>query len=57
MIAHCHDVMPAGSFDKTVRVWDPVTASELAVLQGHLYQVTALAVLPGGDIVSASVDK
>jgi hypothetical protein len=40
-----------------VRVWDPVTAAELAVLRGHAYQVTALGVLPNGDIVSASVDK
>jgi hypothetical protein len=38
-------------------VWDPVTAAELAVLRGHAYQVTALGVLPNGDIVSASVDK
>jgi WD40 repeat protein len=46
-----------GSFDTTVRVWDPVSATELAVLRGHQYQVTALGVLPSGDIVSASVDK
>ncbi|GLC42085.1 hypothetical protein PLESTB_001066500 [Pleodorina starrii] len=54
-----------GSRDKTIRVWDPTTASCLAVLEGHEYQVTALGLLPpggpghaeGGAIVSASLDK
>lgn len=46
-----------GSLDLTVRVWDPVSGAGLAVLQGHEQQVTALAVLAGGDVASASIDK
>ena len=54
---HTHTQHQTGSFDATVRVWDPVAASELAVLKGHQYQVAALAVLAGGEVASASVDK
>lgn len=38
-------------------VWDPVTASATQRLQGHKYQVTALALLPSGEIASASLDR
>ncbi len=45
---------PPGSRDKTVRVWDPSSASCLATLEGHQYQVTALG---GPAIVSGALDK
>ena len=46
-----------GSRDTTLRVWDPATAECRQVLTGHGYQVTAVKVLPSGDLVSASLDK
>jgi WD40 repeat protein len=47
----------AGSFDGLVMVWDVATAAPVHKLTGHQYQVTAVVVLPNGDIASASVDK
>jgi WD40 repeat protein len=48
---------PAGSFDGLVMVWDVATAAPVHKLTGHEYQVTAVVVMPNGDIASASVDK
>eukprot|EP00775_Hariotina_reticulata_P003509 gene3509-3779_t len=47
----------SGCFDATVGVWDVVTATLVHSYRGHQYQVTAVALLPNGDIASASVDK
>ncbi|KAK9806981.1 hypothetical protein WJX72_009418 [[Myrmecia] bisecta] len=47
----------SGSRDTNVIVWDSNTTNPLHVLQGHSYQVTGLAVLSNGDLVSASLDK
>ena len=49
--------VPAGSFDGTVIMWDVGTATAVHTLKGHQYQVTSIAVLPSGDVASASVDK
>eukprot|EP00798_Chlamydomonas_sp_ICE-L_P025625 gene25625-11281_t len=49
--------MVSGSRDKTVVVWDIATAAPIVKLEGHTYQVTALGLLPSGEIVSASLDK
>jgi WD40 repeat protein len=38
-------------------VWDIGTGQPLHTYKGHQYQVTAVALLPTGDIASASVDK
>jgi WD40 repeat protein len=50
-------VAAAGSFDGVVMVWDVASAAAVHKLVGHQYQVTAVVVLPNGDIASASVDK
>ncbi len=46
----------AGSRDKSVIVWDTATAQPIRKLQGHKWQVTAVAVLADGSIASASLD-
>jgi len=47
----------SGSFDGLVMVWDIGSGQPLHTYRGHQYQVTAVVVLPTGDIASASVDK
>src|SRR5207249_3985718 len=48
----------SGSYDRTVRLWDWASASELACLTGHENGVTAVAFSPDGrHIVSASQDE
>ncbi len=47
----------SASEDKTLKVWDAATGSELRTLVGHTDTVTACAVSPDGTwIVSASED-
>jgi hypothetical protein len=38
-------------------VWDISTCQPLHTYRAHQYQVTAVVLLPTGDIASASVDK
>lgn len=38
-------------------VWDPATATPIAKLEGHKWQVSTVRVTPTGSIVSASLDK
>ena len=46
-----------GGDDKTIRIWDLATASELHVLTGHTDRITALAFNPNGTrLASASAD-
>jgi len=48
----------SGSDDKSVRVWDASTGSELKELKGHTNWVTSVAFSPDGKhIVSGSRDK
>lgn len=54
-IALCY--IAAGSFDGTVIVWDVGSATAVHTFKGHQYQVTSVAILPSGDVASASVDK
>ena len=49
--------LASGSFDKTIRLWDPSSGSCLAVFEGHQGGVNALAVLPDGRLASGSFDK
>lgn len=49
--------LASGSWDKTVRIWDPAGRAEPVVLTGHTGGVTALAVLDDGRLASGSVDK
>jgi hypothetical protein len=47
----------SGSYDRTIRVWDPKSGTCKLLLIGHLGDVTALAALPDGRLVSGSADK
>ncbi len=49
-------LQPPGSRDKSVIVWDTAPSQPFRRLQGHKWQVTAVAVLPDGSIASASLD-
>jgi len=48
----------SGSFDKTVRLWDATSGTELMVLRGHDDRVGPVAFSPDGKrIVSGSMDR
>jgi WD40 repeat protein len=47
----------SGSEDKTLKVWDLQTGTELLTLTGHSGYVTAVAVTPDGKVISGSEDK
>ncbi|MEB3317030.1 MAG: WD40 repeat domain-containing protein, partial [Cyanobacteriota bacterium] len=49
--------LASGSWDKTIRFWDPATGSCSAVFEGHQGWVNALAVLPDGRLASGSWDN
>ena len=49
---------PAGSMDKTVRIWDVVTGECEQTLQGHSFSVSSASFSPDGTkVVSGSLDK
>jgi WD40 repeat protein len=51
------DQLAIGCDDATVRLWDPATGQQIAVLEGHTRGVEYLAYAPAGDqLASASVD-
>ena len=48
----------SGSNDKTLKVWDIESFTELSTLEGHTKSVTAVAVTPDGKkAISGSDDK
>eukprot|EP00898_Chlorokybus_atmophyticus_P001868 jgi/Chlat1/2682/Chrsp18S02992 len=47
----------SGGMDTRVLVWDVVSGALAQELAGHELQVSSVAILPNGDIVSASLDK
>ncbi len=48
----------SGSFDKTIRIWDVKTKSEIKTLKGHTLYVNCVSYSPDGTkIASASSDK
>jgi WD40 repeat protein len=50
--------LASASDDKTVRVWDAHTGSQLAQLQGHTHIVTSVSWnVDGTKLASASYDK
>jgi len=54
-----HPLVASGAKDATVRLWDPSTGDELALLGGHSAPVTYVGQAPSGcagRIVSASLD-
>jgi len=48
--------LASGSYDKTIRIWDPATGECLQTLEGHTDWVLALAALPDGRLASGSED-
>jgi WD40 repeat protein len=49
--------LASGSYDHTIRLWDPATGACERVFQGHQGSVKALAVLGDGRLASGSLDK
>jgi WD40 repeat protein len=49
-------VLVTASKDRTVRLWDPATASELKTLGGQTAAVTAAAITPDGNLVLSYSD-
>ena len=44
---------PLGSGDSTVRLWEVATQRELAVLKGHRYEVTSVAIDGSGKYLAS----
>ena len=47
----------SGSYDKTLRIWDPASGACLRVLEGHEIGILSVCALPDGRIVSGSFDN
>ncbi|PHS06669.1 MAG: hypothetical protein COA78_14110 [Blastopirellula sp.] len=45
---------PDGSFDKTIKVWDAQTGSELKILTGHTDGVLSVTISPDGKLIIAN---
>ncbi len=51
-------ILVSGSYDATVRIWDPMTGNLTRTLQGHLGPVTSVAISPDAKtIASGSHDQ
>jgi WD40 repeat protein len=48
--------LASGSWDKTIKIWNPSTGDCLRTLAGHAYHVYSLAFLPNGTLASGSQD-
>ncbi len=49
--------MASGSYDKTIKIWDPIKGELLKTLIGHTNAVESLAVLADNTLASCSNDK
>ncbi|KAJ5656157.1 hypothetical protein N7507_008107 [Penicillium longicatenatum] len=49
--------LASGSYDKTIRIWDPATGQCTSTLEGHSDSVTSIARSQGGRLASGSYDK
>jgi WD40 repeat protein len=51
-------LLASGSYDRTVRLWEPATGKELAVLRGHRGRINDVGFAPDGQsVVSASDER
>jgi len=48
--------LASGSWDKTVKIWNPNTGSLVYTLTGHTNGVFTLAIFPNGNLASGSYD-
>ena len=48
--------MASCSADKTIKVWDTSSGTELSTLNGHADEVISIALLPNGWLASGSGD-
>lgn len=48
------NLLASGSFDRTVRLWDPDSGTELQKLTGHRDNVRAIAFAPGGRLLASA---
>jgi WD40 repeat protein len=49
--------LASGSWDSTIKIWNPSTGSLVYTLTGHTNEVYSLATLPNGNLASGSYDS
>ena len=49
--------LASGSWDSTIKIWQPKYAELKRTLTGHTSGVLTLNILPNGNLISASADK
>lgn len=49
--------LASGSWDSTIKIWNPQYAELKRTLTGHTSGVLSLGILPNGELLSASADK
>ena len=47
-------LLASGSYEKTVRLWDPVTGTCRTILEGHPFWVLSMAFLPDGKVLQST---
>ncbi len=57
LVALADGRIASGSYDNTVRIWDPEGMREPRVLEGHTGSVTTLVALADGRIASGAADR
>ncbi|KAJ9654752.1 hypothetical protein H2198_006270 [Neophaeococcomyces mojaviensis] len=55
-LSHDGSLLASGSFDKTVRLWNPTTGQEVQTLEGHTECVRAVAFSHDGSLLASASD-
>ncbi len=48
--------LASGSYDTTIKIWNPIDGTLKRTLIGHIFSVSAFTVLQNGDLASGSSD-